>query len=101
MIEPGAIETNFTANETFRGDDVPPYDELRTLWDGAQGALLGGEAVPGPELVAQAIGDAIENPASPLRVAVGADAEMVIGARTSMDDASFEAAMRGVLGFDW
>ena len=56
--------------------------------------------MPGPELVAQAIGDAIENPASPLRVAVGADAEMVIDARTSLDDASFEEAMRGVLDFD-
>ena len=52
---------------------------------------------PGPELVGVAIADAIENPATPLRVPVGADAEMVLSARQHFDDAAFEAAMRKTL----
>jgi hypothetical protein len=32
---------------------------------------------------------------------VGADAEMVLGARAHMDDATFEATMRQVLKVDW
>jgi hypothetical protein len=51
--------------------------------------------------VATAIADAIEDPAPPLRVPVGADAEMVLGARQSLDDAAFEAAMRKALDFTW
>jgi NAD(P)-dependent dehydrogenase (short-subunit alcohol dehydrogenase family) len=101
IIEPGAIVTEFATNEHEHGEDVPPYDELRDKWNAAQGSLLGGGEPPGPEVVAEAIANAIDDPATPLRVVVGTDAEMVIGARASMDDAGFEAAMRDVLKFDW
>ncbi len=94
IIEPGSIVTNFSANEPSIGDAVPPYDELRELWEGVQNVLLGGEAAPEGAAVAIAIADAIDDPATPLRVPVGADAEMVLAARASMDDAAFEAAMR-------
>jgi hypothetical protein len=49
----------------------------------------------------RAIADVIENAETPLRVPVGADAEMVLGFRRTMDDAQFEATMRGVLGLTW
>jgi NADP-dependent 3-hydroxy acid dehydrogenase YdfG len=101
IIEPGAIATSFDENEHQHGDDVPPYDELRKQWDVAQASLLGGQAAPGPEVVALAIANAIDDPATPLRVPVGADAEMVIAARASMDDATFEATMRQTLGLEW
>jgi len=101
LIEPGAFETNFGSNEHQHGDDVPPYDELRRQWDQASAVLSGGEPTPGPEPVATAIADAIENPDTPLRVPVGADAEMVVAARTSMDDATFESTMREMLGLEW
>jgi hypothetical protein len=64
-------------------------------------ASLGRGAAPGPEVVAVAIADAIESPDAPLRIPVGTDAEMVLGARASMDDATFEATMRQVLNLDW
>ena len=48
VIEPGAIETKFTANETFRGDDVPPYDELRTLSGLPRKAPVGRRGRAGP-----------------------------------------------------
>ena len=63
-------------------------------------AALGRGAAPGPEVVALAIADAIESPAA-LRVPVGTDAEMVLGARASLDDATFESTMRQVLNLDW
>jgi hypothetical protein len=78
---------------------LPPYDVLAEKTEAMTGAL-GRDAAPGPEVVALAIADAIESPAA-LRVPVGTDAEMVLGARATMDDASFEAAMRQVLKFDW
>ena len=49
----------------------------------------------------EAIARAIEDPATPLRVPVGADAEMVLAARKELGDAEFEAAMRSLLGIDW
>ena len=101
LIEPGAFATNFTTAEHGHGDDVPPYDELRREWDKASDVLAGGEPPPGPEAVAVAIADAIENPDTPLRVPVGADAEMIVAARASMDDATFEATMREMLGLEW
>lgn len=101
LIEPGAIDTNFGTNRHEHGEDVPPYDELRRQWERADSVLSGGKQPPGPELVATAIADAIDDPTTPLRVPVGDDAEMVIGARASMDDATFEAAMRQTLQVDW
>lgn len=101
IIEPGAIVTEFDTNQHQHGEDVAPYDELREKWDAAQAALLGGGEAPGPELVADAIADAVDDPATPLRVVVGEDAKMVLAARESMDDTTFEASMRELLGFDW
>jgi hypothetical protein len=48
-----------------------------------------------------AIARAIEDPATPLRVAVGQDAEMILGARRNLDDQAFEDAMRKAIGFTW
>ena len=52
-------------------------------------------------MVATAIVDALEDPETPLRVPVGNDAVMVLGARGSMDDVAFEAVMRGTLNLTW
>lgn len=101
VIEPGYIETAFASNVHEHGEDIPPYSELRERWDAAQARLSSEGARPGPELVALAIADAVDDPATPLRVPVGDDAQLVMGARTSMDDATFEATMRQTLGFDW
>ena len=44
---------------------------------------------------------AIEDPATPLRVPVGQDAEMVLGLRRNLDDQAFEDAMRKAVGLTW
>ena len=56
---------------------------------------------PGPDLVARAIADAIEQPDTPLRVPVGADAELIFATRDAMGDAEFEATMRATIGLTW
>lgn len=100
LVEPGFFETSFSDNVNRFGVDGPPYDELDAIWADVDGKLLGG-ARPGPEVVATVIADAIERDDTPLRVPVGADAELVIATRTRLDDAQFEATMRATLGLDW
>jgi NAD(P)-dependent dehydrogenase (short-subunit alcohol dehydrogenase family) len=99
LIEPGYFKTNISDSGTGYGMEEPPYDELAVATEKMTAALGRGEA-PGPEVVAVAIADAIESP-GPTRVPVGTDAEMVLGARASMDDATFESTMRQVLDLDW
>ena len=47
------------------------------------------------------IARAIEDPATPLRVPVGPDAELILGMRRSLDDQAFEGAMRKAVGLTW
>jgi NAD(P)-dependent dehydrogenase (short-subunit alcohol dehydrogenase family) len=100
VIEPGFFKTNISESHHDFGVDAAPYDELDEIM-GKLEAELGRAAAPGPEVVATAIADALESPGSAWRVPVGTDAEMVIGARATMDDAAFEKAMREVLKLDW
>jgi NAD(P)-dependent dehydrogenase (short-subunit alcohol dehydrogenase family) len=100
IIEPGFFKTSISDARLDYGVDGPPYDELRALTM-AMTDKIGRAQAPGPEVVAAAIADVIEAPAPPLRVPVGSDAEMVLSARASMDDAAFESAMRAMLDADW
>jgi NAD(P)-dependent dehydrogenase (short-subunit alcohol dehydrogenase family) len=100
IIEPGYFATPIQHTTRPVPIDGTPYAELQAQWQGADKRLLGGER-PGPEVVARAIADAIEADDSPLRVPVGADAELVAAVRRSADDAAFEAAMRDTLGLTW
>jgi NAD(P)-dependent dehydrogenase (short-subunit alcohol dehydrogenase family) len=77
------------------------YQGLYDQWDGTDDKVTGESGRPGPEVVGQAILAAIEDPASPMRVRVGEDTEMVLGARAALDDATFESTMRSVLGLTW
>jgi hypothetical protein len=47
------------------------------------------------------VADAIEDPDTPLRVEVGADAAMVLELRRNLRDPEFEATMRSALGLTW
>ena len=100
IIEPGYVQSSFRDNSSEYGIDTEPYDELHKVWSGSDETLVGGER-PGPEFVGVAIADAVEGKDTKLRWPVGKDAEMVTQARASMDDASFEAAMRSMLKLDW
>ena len=48
-----------------------------------------------------AVADALEDPATPLRVEVGQDAATVLRLRRTLGDAEFEATMRDALGLTW
>ena len=99
-IEPGYIATPMLEKDEGYGTDGPPYDELGRIWESASTKLAGGDP-PGPELVAAAIADALEEEEPVLRRPVGADAEMVVAARESMSYEQFFASMRDLLGLDW
>lgn len=101
IVEPGIVSTGFQGRVLRYGMDEPPYDRLARQWEEARARLVGSDEVPSPEAVAGVIVDSIESPDARLRWPVGADAELVLGARSSMDDTEFESAMRAVLDVDW
>ncbi len=99
IIEPGYIAPGMKAGEDHRGPDV--YDDLYAQWAGTVETVTGPEGRPGPEVVAEAVAGAIEDPSGPVRVEVGTDAAMVLGLRRSLGDREFEATMRQALGLTW
>ena len=100
VIEPGYVAPGMKRRPRH-DDGTDPYAELRRQWEGTDDRLLGDAGRPAPEIVGEAIARAIEDPDTPLRVPVGADAEMILAARRDMDDAAFNDAMRAVLGITW
>ena len=99
IIEPGYIAPGMKRTGGHQGPDV--YREMHEQWSGAAATLSGPDGRPGPELVGQAVADALEDPATPLRVEVGDDAAMVLALRRTQSDAEFEATMRQALGLTW
>ena len=101
LIEPGTIATGIKASQTHKGP--ADYAGLWEQWAGAgaDSKMTGPSGRTGPEVVALAIASAIEDPATPFRVPVGQDAEMILGLRRSLDDQAFEDAMRQAVGFTW
>ena len=99
IIEPGNTATGTKAAERHEGP--ADYAGLWEQWTGAHNRMTGPSGPQGPEVVALAIASAIEDPATPLRVPVGQDAEMILGLRKSLDDQAFEDAMRKAVGLTW
>jgi NAD(P)-dependent dehydrogenase (short-subunit alcohol dehydrogenase family) len=100
IIEPGYIAPGMKHDGAdHQGPDV--YAELHAQWRGTVSTLIGPEGRPGPEAVALAVAGAIEDPDTPLRVEVGADAAMVLEFRRNLRDPEFEATMRKALGLTW
>jgi NAD(P)-dependent dehydrogenase (short-subunit alcohol dehydrogenase family) len=99
VIEPGYIAPGMKHDDDHPGP--PEYAELHRQWGATATTLTGPSGRPGPELVAKAVADAIDDPATPLRVEVGRDAAMVLGLRRSLNDQEFEATMREALGLTW
>ena len=100
VVEPGSIATRFGDNMVdLRGPG--PYAELAEKWEKAMGVLGGEEPTPGPELVARKVCDALEEDDNPLRLPVGADAELIAASRQGASYDDFVAAMREYLRIDW
>jgi NAD(P)-dependent dehydrogenase (short-subunit alcohol dehydrogenase family) len=100
IVQPGYIAPGMR-NAVRHGEDGTVYEELRRQWSGADETMVGPAGRPGPELVGMAIADAIADPETPLRVPVGADAEMVLATRKQLSDSDFTQAMRELLGLTW
>src|ERR1700747_2175223 len=98
LIEPGAVATGIKPIEPHKGP--AEYAGLWEQWAGAHTKMTG-PSLPGPAAVALATANAIEDPATPLRVPVGRDAEMILGLRRNLDDQAFEDAMRKAVGLTW
>ena len=99
VLEPGYIAPGMKHSYDHAGPGI--YNELVEQWNGTDAALTGPGGRPGPELVGEAVAAAIEDPDTPLRVEVGADAAMVLELRRTQTDAEFEATMRQALGLTW
>ena len=99
IVEPGYTDPGMKQTGRTPGD--PAYAPLWEQWEHTDQVVTGPSGRTPPEVVAAAVLRAVEDPTTPLRVPVGEDAAMVLGARSSMDDATFEASMRAVLGATW
>jgi len=99
IVEPGYTAPGMKVGGRVPGDAA--YAELWDQWEHTDEVVTGASGRPGPETVAAAIVAAVEDPATPLRVPVGDDASLVLGARSALGDAEFEASMRAMLGLTW
>jgi len=99
IIEPGYIAPGMKASPRHDGPDA--YAGLWAQWAGTDAKVTGPSGRPGPDLVGRAIADAIEQDDTPLRVPVGADAELILSTRQQLDDPTFESAMRQALDLTW
>ncbi len=98
IVEPGFIAPGMKEHAPDSG--LTAYDELDAQL--AQVALkMQGGVRPGPDLVAKAVADAIDDDAGPLRRRVGDDANLILSARSALGDEEFEKAMRDVAGLSW
>ncbi len=100
IIEPGYIAPGMKASPQW-GVDVSPYDELARQWFGTDTKLLGDGGRPSPEIVGEAIWQAISAEQPTLRWPVGGDAEMILATRRELDDETFETTMRATLDLSW
>jgi NAD(P)-dependent dehydrogenase (short-subunit alcohol dehydrogenase family) len=100
IIEPGYIAPGMKASPRW-GTDDPPYDELAAQWYGMDAKLLGDDGRPAPEIVGEAIWQAVTADSPTLRWPVGADAELILTTRRQLDDATFESTMRSALDLTW
>ena len=99
VIEPGYVAPGMQHHDDHVGP--PVYAELHRQWGATDAILTGPEGRPGPELVGEAVADAVGDPSTPLRVEVGKDAALVLNLRRTLGDHEFEATMREALGLRW
>ncbi len=99
IIEPGYIAPGM--NSVASHESNPAYQQLREELRGLDSTVTGPSGRPGPEIVARAVLRSIEDDTTPLRVPVGADAELILATRSQLDDAQFEALMRQTIGLSW
>ena len=95
VIEPGAIESNFSQNRLMFRETDGPYGQLIRAGEASLNAQRTTPA--SSEDVATVIAEAIADPDPKLRWTVGSDAEDLISRRHQMSDAQWEESVLGRL----
>jgi NAD(P)-dependent dehydrogenase (short-subunit alcohol dehydrogenase family) len=100
VIEPGRFATSIEDKVRFPrafGEDHPLRADFEEFWAALERTVLSGG--PGdPQEVVDAICESIDDPASPRRRVVGADAEAILALRHEHPDEEFLRLMRATLG---
>ncbi|MBK5288778.1 MAG: SDR family oxidoreductase [Acidimicrobiia bacterium] len=99
LIEPGRFPTAFADNIVHPDGWAGSEQEARANSFRQALTALDAAGPQDPQLVADAIVRAALDPATPLRTVVGADAELIDGAKTAMSFEDFEATMRATLNW--
>jgi len=101
VIEPGGFETRFGDNRrvSSRFTEGSAYLDLERRFEASLERLPGRGGPGDPQVVAEAIYNAVQDKEPKLRYLVGQDAEMIGGLRKQMDDTQFEQTMRQTLDF--
>ena len=101
LIEPGGFETAIEVGRRVARHftEGSPYLDLEQRFEQSLTRLPGGGERGDPQVVAEAIYDAVHTDQPKLRYLVGQDAEAIGGLRRQMDDEQFEQAMRKTLDF--
>ena len=101
LIEPGGFETNIGSTRRIpRGyGEGSPYLALDQRFEEALTKLPGRDEESDPQVVAEAIYNAVHDEEPKLRYLVGKDAEMIGALRKQLDDEQFEQTIRQALDF--
>jgi NAD(P)-dependent dehydrogenase (short-subunit alcohol dehydrogenase family) len=99
IIEPGGFETRIDEHDwtVRRFTEDSPYFEYERRFSEGMTRLPGGGVRGDPQVVAEAIYDAVNTDQPKLRYLVGEDAKMIGGLRHQLDDEQFEETMRKAL----
>lgn len=99
IVQPGYIAPGMKSS--VRHDGPAVYQELWNQWAGTDDKVTGDDGRTSAASAATTIADAIEDSDAPLRVRVGADAELILDTWKATSDKDFEAVMRSTLSLTW
>ena len=99
IIEPGYIAPGMKPVVPLERN--PAYEGLWQQWTNIDTKVTGPSGRPGPEIVGQAVVRALADELTPLRVPVGADAELILATRSQLGDQEFAELMWETLGLTW
>lgn len=94
VIAPGLIKTEFVPNQLRLLETVAHPSAYKKLLTGIHHIVSNEPRSPGPDIIAQAVLDAISSSTPPLRHALPLDAKMAVAARWLLGPRLFEWAVR-------
>lgn len=95
IVAPGKIATNFGARFKIHGSEDGAYQSLSSSW-GQQFTV----PAPGPELVADAVANALADPHAPSHITVGEDATELMSLRRRLTGREFDQRFAAYFGLD-